>query len=142
MFGGVKNPYLKISRWGWGIDPVGLRYIMNYVYRRYGLPVMVTENGLGAEDVVEADGTIEDDYRIEYLALHIEEMKKAVREDGVACLGYLTWGPIDLVSATTGEMRKRYGFIYGDRQDDGSGSFRRRKKKSFGWYRDVIREGV
>lgn len=142
MFGGVQNPYLKISRWGWGIDPVGLRYIMNVVYRRYGLPVMITENGLGAEDRVEPDGTIADDYRIEYLAQHIEEMKKAVREDGVACLGYLTWGPIDLVSATTGEMRKRYGFIYVDRQDDGSGSFRRVRKKSFGWYGDVIREGI
>lgn len=142
LFGGVRNPFLEQSKWGWTIDPSGLRYILNYVYRRYGLPVMVTENGLGAEDVVEADGTIRDDYRIEYLSCHIEELKKAVRIDGVHCLGYLTWGPIDLVSATTGEMKKRYGFIYVDKQDSGNGSLVRIRKKSFDWYRRVIEEGI
>lgn len=142
LFGGVQNPFLEQSKWGWAIDPVGLRYILNVVYKRYGLPVMVTENGLGAEDQVEADGTVNDDYRIDYLKRHIQELKKAVQVDGVDCLGYLTWAPIDLVSATTGEMKKRYGFIYVDRQDDGSGDFSRRRKKSFAWYKKVIEEGI
>ncbi|MBS6953563.1 MAG: glycoside hydrolase family 1 protein [Enterocloster asparagiformis] len=142
LFGGVQNPYLEQSKWGWAVDPVGLRYILNVVYKRYGLPVMVTENGLGAEDQVEADGTVADDYRIDYLKRHIVELKKAVRTDGVDCLGYLTWAPIDLVSATTGEMKKRYGFIYVDRQDDGSGSFARTRKKSFAWYKKAIEEGI
>ena len=142
LFGGVQNPYLEQSKWGWAIDPVGLRYTLNYVYKRYGLPVLVTENGLGAVDRVEADGTIRDDYRIAYLERHIGELKKAVRLDGVECLGYLTWAPIDLVSATTGEMKKRYGFIYVDRQDDGSGSLARTRKKSFEWFQKVIEEGI
>ena len=142
LFGGVQNPYLEQSKWGWAIDPVGLRYTLNYVYKRYGLPVLVTENGLGAVDRVEADGTIRDDYRIAYLERHIGELKKAVRLDGVECLGYLTWAPIDLVSATTGEMKKRYGFIYVDRQDDGSGSLARTRKKSFEWFQKVIEVGI
>lgn len=142
IFGGVQNPYLKTSRWGWAVDPVGLRYILNYVYRRYGLPVMVTENGLGAEDIPGPEGTVEDDYRIEYLSQHIEQMKKAVLIDGVECIGYLTWGPIDLVSATTGEMKKRYGFIYVDKQDDGTGTLKRTKKKSYEWYQKVIERGL
>lgn len=142
LFGGVQNPYLKRSRWGWAIDPVGLRYILNYVYRRYGLPVMVTENGLGAEDQVETDGSIQDDYRIEYLSQHISELEKAVQIDGVDCIGYLTWAPIDLVSATTGEMKKRYGFIYVDKQDGGGGSMARVRKKSFEWYRNLIKNST
>ncbi len=142
IFGGVENPCLKTSPWGWAVDPVGLRYILNYVYRRYGIPVMVTENGLGAEDCPGPEGTIEDDYRIEYLSQHIEQMKKAVLEDGVECIGYLTWAPIDLVSATTGEMKKRYGFIYVDKKDDGTGTLKRTKKKSFEWYREVIERGL
>ena len=138
LFGGVQNPYLEKSRWGWSIDPVGLRYMMNYVYRRYSLPVIITENGLGAVDEQDENGNINDDYRIEYLQKHIEQVKKAVIEDYVECFGYLTWAPIDLVSATTGEMKKRYGFIYVDKHDNGKGTLKRKKKKSFYWYKNVI----
>lgn len=139
LFGGIQNPYLEKSRWGWSIDPVGLRYIMNYVYRRYGLPVIITENGLGALDEADENGNIEDNYRIEYLQKHIEQVKKAVVEDHVECFGYLTWAPIDLVSATTGEMKKRYGFIYVDKHDNGEGTLKRKKKKSFYWYQNIIK---
>ncbi|WP_413536667.1 family 1 glycosylhydrolase [Carnobacterium divergens] len=139
LFGGVQNPYLQQSKWGWAIDPTGLRYLLNYLYRRYSLPIIITENGLGAIDHLETDGTIQDDYRIEYIEQHIEQVKKAIVEDYVECFGYLTWGPIDLVSATTGEMKKRYGFIYVDKNDDGTGTFTRIKKKSFNWYQNVIR---
>ena len=138
LFGGVQNPYLEKSKWGWSIDPIGLRYLLNYVYRRYELPIIVSENGLGAMDKVEADGSINDDYRIDYLNQHLIQLKKAAEEDGVECFGYLMWGPIDLVSATTGEMKKRYGFIYVDKQDDGTGDYSRKKKKSFDWYKEVI----
>lgn len=138
LFGGVQNPYLEQSKWGWSIDPKGLRYLLNAVYRKYGKPIMVTENGLGAVDVLEEDKTVDDSYRIEYLKLHIEQLKLAVEEDYVECFGYLMWGPIDLVSATTGEMKKRYGFIYVDQNDDGSGTGERYKKKSFDWFRRVI----
>lgn len=138
LFGGVQNPYLEKSKWGWSIDPIGLRYLLNYVYRRYELPIIVSENGLGAMDKVEADGSINDDYRIDYLNQHLIQLKKAAEEDGVECFGYLMWGPIDLVSATTGEMKKRYGFIYVDKQDDGIGDYSRKKKKSFDWYKEVI----
>lgn len=138
LFGGVQNPYLEKSKWGWSIDPIGLRYLLNYVYRRYELPIIVSENGLGAMDKVEADGSINDDYRIDYLNQHLVQLKKAAEEDGVECFGYLMWGPIDLVSATTGEMKKRYGFIYVDKQDDGTGDYSRKKKKSFDWYKEVI----
>ena len=138
LFGGVQNPFLETSKWGWAIDPIGLRYLMNYTYRKYGLPIMITENGLGAIDEVTDNGEIHDDYRIEYLTKHIEEVRKAVGEDQVDCLGYLTWAPIDLVSATTGEMKKRYGFIYVDKQDDGTGSYARLKKDSFNWYKNII----
>ena len=103
------------------------------------MPIIITENGLGAIDHLETDGTIQDDYRIEYIEQHIEQVKKAIVEDYVECFGYLTWGPIDLVSATTGEMKKRYGFIYVDKNDDGTGTFTRIKKKSFNWYQNVIR---
>ncbi len=137
FFGGQKNPYLEQSRWGWTIDPCGLRYLLNYTYRRYGLPLMVTENGIGAIDTVEADGSVHDDYRIAYLREHIGAVMNAVELDGVDCCGYLMWGPIDLVSATTGEMRKRYGLIYVDKQDDGSGSYDRSRKDSFYWFQEV-----
>lgn len=139
FFGGVQNPYLKTSDWGWAIDGIGLRYILNYTYHKYGIPIMITENGLGAVDVRDANGNIEDDYRISYLEEHIREMKKAILEDHVDCIGYLTWAPIDLVSLTTGEMKKRYGFIYVDKYDDGSGDLSRHKKKSFYWFQDIIK---
>ncbi len=137
LLGGVSNPYLKASDWGWQIDPEGLRYGLNEIYDRYQIPLMVVENGLGAYDKKEADGSIQDDYRIDYLRSHIQQMKEAV-EDGVDLMGYTPWGCIDLVSASTGEMAKRYGFIYVEKYDDGSGDLSRKKKASFEWYRKVI----
>jgi 6-phospho-beta-glucosidase len=137
LMGGIKNPYLKASDWGWQIDPKGLRYTLNEIYGRYQIPLMVVENGLGAYDKLEEDGTINDDYRIDYLRQHIEQMREAVK-DGVDLMGYTPWGCIDLVSASTGEMAKRYGFIYVDKYDDGTGDLSRRKKKSFDWYKKVI----
>lgn len=134
----VANPHVKASDWGWQIDPVGLRYAMNWFTDRYNVPLFIVENGFGAYDQVEEDGSIQDDYRIEYLKIHIEQMKKAVEEDGVDLLGYTPWGCIDLVSAGTGEFDKRYGFIYVDKHNDGSGDLHRRKKKSFDWYKQVI----
>lgn len=138
---GVKNPYLEESEWGWQIDPQGLRYICNYFYNRYEKPLFIVENGLGAVDeLVEVDGekTVIDDYRIKYLNDHLVELGKAI-EDGVEIMGYTSWGCIDLVSASTAELKKRYGFIYVDRQNDGSGTLERYKKKSFNWYKEVIR---
>ena len=137
MTGGLKNPYLKASDWGWQIDPQGLRYTLNEIYSRYQIPMMVVENGLGARDEVAEDGSIYDTYRIDYLRGHIEQMKEAVK-DGVELWGYTPWGCIDLVSASTGEMEKRYGFIYVDKHDDGTGTLGRKKKKSFDWYKKVI----
>lgn len=137
IMGGVTNPYLAASDWGWQIDPKGLRYALNDLYDRYGLPLMVVENGLGARDELEADGTVNDDYRIDYLRQHIQQMKEAVK-DGVPLMGYTPWGCIDLVSASTGEYAKRYGMIYVRRYDDGTGDFARLKKKSFYWYQKVI----
>jgi len=137
LMGGAKNPYLESSDWGWQIDPKGLRYTLNEIYGRYRIPLMVVENGLGAYDKKEEDGSIRDDYRIDYLRKHIEQMKEAV-EDGVDLMGYTPWGCIDLVSASTGEMAKRYGFIYVEKYDDGTGDLSRRKKKSFEWYKKVI----
>ncbi|WP_283158266.1 6-phospho-beta-glucosidase [Clostridium tertium] len=137
---GVKNPYLKESEWGWQIDPQGLRYICNYFYDRYQKPLFVVENGLGAMDkLVEVNGekTVLDDYRIQYLNDHLLELGKAI-EDGVEVMGYTSWGCVDLVSASTAELKKRYGFIYVDRNDDGTGSLERYKKKSFYWYKEVI----
>lgn len=134
----VKNPYLKASDWGWAIDPVGLRITMNSLYDRYQKPLFIVENGLGAVDKVEADGSIHDTYRIDYLRAHIEQMEKAVNEDGLPLLGYTTWGPIDLVSASTGEMKKRYGFIYVDKDNEGKGTLARSRKDSFYWYKKVI----
>ncbi|WP_194191230.1 glycoside hydrolase family 1 protein [Clostridium chrysemydis] len=139
LFGGIQNPYLEKSKWGWAIDPSGLRYLLNYVYRRYELPIIVTENGLGAIDKKDENGKIQDDYRIEYLNRHLIELKKAIEEDYVDCFGYLMWGPIDLVSATTGEMKKRYGFIYVNKHDDLTGDYKREKKRSFYWYKEVIK---
>ena len=137
ILGGIKNPFVKASDWGWEIDPTGLQISLNQLYDRYQKPLFVVENGLGAYDKVEADGSINDDYRIEYLREHIEAMAEAV-QDGVELMGYTPWGCIDLVSASTGEMSKRYGFIYVDKQDDGSGTLNRSKKKSFDWYKNVI----
>lgn len=136
LIGGVQNPYLKSSDWGWQIDPVGLRYVLNLAYDRYQVPLMIVENGLGAEDVLE-DGQVHDDYRIDYMRQHIEQMKLAV-EDGVDVLGYTCWGWVDLVSLTTGEMRKRYGLVFVDRYDDGTGTLERFRKDSFDWYKSVI----
>lgn len=134
----VRNPYVQASDWGWQIDPVGLRYAMNWFYDRYQLPLFIVENGFGAIDQLNSDGTIDDDYRIDYLKAHIEAMKTAVEEDGIDLLGYTPWGCIDLVSAGTGEMKKRYGFIYVDKDNEGQGTLKRSKKKSFGWYKQVI----
>lgn len=135
--GGIKNPYLEASEWGWQIDSVGLRYTLNIIYDRYQLPLMIVENGLGARDEISNDGTIQDKYRIDYLKKHIGEMIKAV-EDGVDLMGYTVWGCIDLVSAGTGEMAKRYGLIYVDKYDDGTGDLRRIPKASYYWYKNVI----
>lgn len=136
--GSVPNPYVERSDWGWQIDPIGLRYALNVLYERYQIPLFVVENGFGAVDQVKADGSIDDDYRIEYLRAHIREMKKAVAVDGVDLMGYTPWGCIDCVSFTTGEMKKRYGFIYVDKDNEGNGTLKRTPKKSFYWYRDVI----
>lgn len=138
LFKAVKNPYLQFSDWGWPIDPLGLRITLNQVYDRYQKPLFIVENGLGAMDRPDEKGYVEDDYRIDYLREHILAMKAAVEEDGVELLGYTSWGCIDLISASTGEMKKRYGFIYVDKQDDGSGTYARSKKKSFAWYQKVI----
>ncbi|WP_413522019.1 glycoside hydrolase family 1 protein [Brochothrix thermosphacta] len=138
FFGGTKNPYLEASEWGWEIDPVGLRIALNDLYGRYGVPLYISENGLGAVDNVEEDGSIHDDYRIDYLRKHISEMEKAVTIDGVDLMAYTAWGCIDLVSASTGEMAKRYGFIYVDLDDEGKGTLERSRKDSFEWYKNVI----
>lgn len=135
----VKNPNLKASDWGWPIDPVGLRYSLNLLTDRYHLPLFIVENGLGAVDEVQADGSIHDPYRIDYLRAHIQEVKKAVLEDGVDLMGYTPWGCIDLVSAGTGQMSKRYGFIYVDKDDEGNGTLARSRKDSFYWYQKVIK---
>ena len=134
----IRNPHLKVSEWGWQIDPLGLRITLNTLYDRYQKPLFIVENGLGAVDHAEEDGSISDDYRIEYLEAHIKEMMKAVDEDGVDLLGYTPWGCIDLVSASTGEMKKRYGFIYVDKDNQGKGTLTRSRKKSFEWYKHVI----
>lgn len=137
LMGGIKNPYLEASEWDWQIDPQGLRWALNEIYGRYGIPVMLVENGLGARDRKSEDGCIHDDYRIDYLRRHIKQMEEAVL-DGVDLMGYTPWGPIDLVSATTGEMAKRYGFIYVNKFDDGTGDLSRQRKDSYYWYQRVI----
>ena len=140
ILGGISNPYLESSEWGWQIDPIGLRLVLNDFYDRYQLPLFIVENGLGAKDEL-IDGphgpTVADTYRIDYLEKHLQQVGEAI-EDGVEVMGYTTWGCIDLVSASTAEMSKRYGFIYVDRNDDGSGTLARYKKASFDWYKDVI----
>ena len=137
----VKNPYLSESEWGWQIDPKGLRIILNQFYDRYQLPLFIVENGLGAKDVLVEDEagqkTVEDDYRIAYLSAHLKQVAEAIR-DGVKVLGYTAWGCLDLVANTSNQMSKRYGFLYVDRGDDGSGTMERYRKKSFGWYQKVI----
>lgn len=134
----INNPYLSASEWGWQIDPLGLRITMNDIYNRYHLPLFIVENGLGAIDKVESDGTIDDQYRIAYLQEHIIEMMNAIEEDGVELIGYTSWGCIDIVSAGTGQMSKRYGFIYVDLDDNGEGTNKRIKKASYYWYKDLI----
>ncbi len=141
IMGGIPNPYLEASEWGWQIDPKGLRYLLNVLYDRYEKPLFIVENGLGAVDepITDSEGniTVEDDYRIQYLNDHLVQVAEAI-EDGVEVMGYTTWGCIDVVSASTAELKKRYGFIYVDRKDDGSGTLNRYKKKSFNWYKEVI----
>ena len=134
----VRNEYVPASDWGWQIDPEGLRYSLNWFTDMYRLPLFIVENGFGAIDVLGEDGVVHDDYRIAYLREHIKEMKKAVIEDGVDLMGYTPWGCIDLVSAGTGEMKKRYGFIYVDKDNEGNGTLNRSRKDSFYWYKKVI----
>lgn len=137
MMMSAPNPYLEASQWGWIIDPKGLRYLLNEIYNRYEIPIMVVENGLGAVDETDAEGQIHDEYRIDYLRAHIEQMKESII-DGVDLIGYTPWGCIDLVSASTGEMKKRYGFIYVDKDNKGEGTLARSRKASFDWYKRVI----
>lgn len=136
--GGSPNPYLESTAWGWPVDPLGLRYCMNEIYDRIQKPVFIVENGLGAIDEADENGYVEDDYRIDYLQKHLAEMNNAVNIDGVDCIGYTMWAPIDLVSLSTGEMKKRYGFVYVDMDDKGNGTLRRSRKKSFSWMKRVI----
>lgn len=133
----IKNPHLELSQWGWPIDPIGLRIALNRLYDRYQKPLFVVENGLGAKDVLEEDGSIHDSYRIDYLRAHIEQMKEAVA-DGVELMGFTSWGPIDIISCSTSEMAKRYGFIYVDQDNLGNGTLDRYRKDSFYWYKQVI----
>ena len=134
----VKNPYLEESAWGWSIDPTGLRLAMNMLYDRYQLPLFIVENGLGAEDAIGEDGRVHDPYRIAYLRSHLLAVREAMAADGVPCMGYTAWGCIDVVSLGTGQMKKRYGFIYVDRDDAGKGTLTRTRKDSFYWYKKVI----
>ncbi|ASI92858.1 glycoside hydrolase family 1 protein [Vibrio mediterranei] len=134
----VPNPYLEKSQWGWLIDPKGLRILLNFLHDRYQKPLFIVENGLGARDEIDANGNIEDDYRIKYLNDHLVQAREAI-EDGVELMGFTSWGPIDLVANSTAEMSKRYGFIYVDRHDDGNGTLERKRKKSFHWYQQVIK---
>lgn len=138
MLNGIQNPFLDKSEWDWQVDPVGLRLTLNNLYDRYEIPIFVVENGLGANDKKIDGEIICDDYRIDYLSKHLSEVKKAIHEDGVNVMGYTVWGCIDLVSASTGEMSKRYGLIYVDRDNAGNGSLNRELKKSYFWYKKVI----
>ncbi len=133
----VPNPHLPSSEWGWQIDPLGLRTLLNILWDRYQKPLFIVENGLGAKDKLEADGTVQDHYRISYLNDHLVQVREAI-EDGVSVMGYTSWGPIDLVSASKAELSKRYGYIYVDRDDSGNGTLERYRKESFYWYRDLI----
>lgn len=138
VFASAKNPHLTNSQWGWPIDPLGLRITLNTLYDRYQKPLFIVENGLGAKDTPDENGFVDDDYRIEYLSSHVKAMMDAVEKDGVDLIGYTAWGWIDLVSATTGEMSKRYGMVYVDLDDFGKGTGKRIPKKSFYWYKNVI----
>ena len=133
----IKNPYLENSDWGWPMDPMGFRITLNNLYDRYSKPIFIAENGLGAYDKVEEDGSIHDSYRIDYLSKHIEQLGLAI-EDGVDVFGYASWGPIDIVANSTSEMKKRYGYIYVDADDEGNGTYARSRKDSFYWYKKVI----
>ena len=135
----VKNSTLQRSDWGWEIDPVGLRYALNWFSDRYEVPLFIVETGFGAFDKINQEGHIQDDYRIDYLRQHINQMRLAVEVDGVKLMGYTPWGIIDLVSAGTGQMEKRYGVIYVDKDDQGKGTLARSKKASFDWFQKVIR---
>ena len=135
---GSPNPYLKTTAWGWPIDPDGLRFVLNELYDRYQKSLFIVENGMGAQDTVNPDGTIDDDYRIDYLRGHVQAIRKAVEIDNIPVMGYTPWGCIDIVSAGTGEMAKRYGMIYVDMDDKGHGTLKRSRKKTFYWYKKVI----
>lgn len=137
LLDGGRNPYLEATKWGWQIDPLGLRISLNLIYDRYQIPIFISENGMGAIDQLN-NQTVYDDYRIDYLRQHIQSLKQAIEEDYVDCFGYAAWGPIDIISAGTGEMKKRYGFVYVDYDDFGQGSGQRYKKQSFSWYQKVI----
>lgn len=134
---GGGNPYLKTTDWGYPIDPLGMRYVLNELYDRYQKPILIVENGLGAIDIVE-DGKIHDSYRIDFLIKHIRELKKAILIDHIPCIGYCVWASTDLVSLSTGEMKKRYGMVYVDMDDKGNGTKNRIKKDSYFWYKNVI----
>lgn len=136
LLSGIKNPYLNSTEWGWQIDPQGLKYSLNRLFTMYKKPLFIVENGIGVAEELK-NGTIQDEYRIEYLKQHIKALKEAV-EDGVPVMGYTMWSPFDIVSNSTGEMRKRYGFIYVDLDDEGKGTFNRYRKQSFYWYKKVI----
>lgn len=136
--GGSTNPYLKETPWGWPVDPLGLRHVMNEIYDRIQKPIFIVENGMGAIDELDENGIVQDDYRIDYLRDHLQAMADAITIDGVECLGYTMWGPVDLVSLSTGEMKKRYGFIYVDMDDKGNGSLKRTPKKSYAWMKEII----
>ena len=136
----VKNPHVPTNDWGWQIDPNGLRHTLNTVYQRYRKPLFIVENGMGAYDIIEDDGRIYDDYRVDYLEAHIKAMHEAIDEDGVQVMGYTPWGVIDIVSFGSGEMEKRYGFIHVDKDNQGKGTLKRRKKESFAWYQNVIEQ--
>lgn len=138
LLSGLKNPYLKESEFGWQIDPIGLRYVLNQFYDRWELPIMIVENGLGAYDTLTEDGKIHDDYRIEYLRQHIQALGQAILEDGVEVIGYMPWSAIDLIALSTGNIEKRYGFIYVDVNNKQEGTYNRYKKDSFYWYKKVI----
>ena len=134
----VPNPFVEKTAWGWAVDPQGLRYALNWLYDRYHLPMFIVENGMGAYDKVEEDGSIKDTYRVDYLKKHIQAMKDAVEQDGVDLWGYTPWAAIDIVSASTGEMDKRYGFVHVNKNNAGEGDMSRSKKDSFYWYKNVI----
>ena len=142
VIGGDPNPYLPKTDWGWAVDPLGLRILLNELYDRYQKPLFIVENGMGAIDEVKEDGSIDDDYRIDYLREHLQAMKDAILIDEVEVLGYTMWGPFDLISLSTGEMKKRYGFIYIDMDDKGNGTLKRLLKKSYGWMKKVIESGA